>query len=244
MNIQANLLTISTILKSSSVHESGLLNAYGIALRDKKSAFNNFNLLPKTGLQQSAGASANENKYKLAAFAVVFAIALVALMSSVTKNMLVKYKQQLTKLKAQETPFESSSKEDIEKLDKEITDKLVSYKDIQMESQVAFYLSRLPQMLPEGAWFKDWEISYIKRKIMPDEQTQTIERSVSNISVMLEGYAYTKNTNEQFRLVNNLVTKLKNEKDIAAAFKDIDLVTVRQETLNEHPVTYFKINLK
>ena len=110
---------------------------------------------------------------------------------------------------------------------------MLEYKDIQVKSNMAFYLVKIPQVLPEGTWLKSWDFVYNEERVNIEESIRTIAR----LSMIIEGYAYVENTNEQFRLVNNLLGKLKNTKDIAGSFSKIDLITVRQETLDNYPVT-------
>jgi Tfp pilus assembly PilM family ATPase len=243
LSIPASLVTASSILKSSSANEIGLLNAFGIGLRDRKSAFNNFNLAPKTVQPGLGGTSFNfeEPKYQVALGIVAFAIILVGAVFFLTKNVNTKYKAKVQELSAQQGPFETSTAEDVKKLQQDLTAKLWSYKDVQTKSKMSFYLNRIPQLLPAGTWLKTIDMGYNDKQIT---QSDGSTRALSKIFISIEGYAYVENTNEQFRLVNSLVTTLKGTKDIAGGFGSIELVAVRQDSLNNYPVTYFKVDFK
>ena len=242
LNIPASLLTVSQILKTTSAQDIGFLCAFGVGLRDKRSVFNNFNLSPKAATSlTTTGFNLKETRYRTAILVVILAIGFISLTSFLSRNINVKYKERLTQLETQQGPFQTSTTEDIKNLEKDATTKLTAYKDIQTKSKMAFYLQRLPEILPIGTWLKGWDMSYNERQFNTDEG---ISRTISRISISIDGYAYLENTNEQFRLVNTLLTKLKSTKDIAKAFKNIDLVAVRQETIGDYAVTYFKIDFK
>ena len=86
-------------------------------------------------------------------------------------------------------------------------------------------------------WFRSFKIDYYTKKTNDQEH----RRSIPKVSLNVDGYVYTEDTNEQFRLVNSFVTTLKENAKFSQIFESIDLESVRSDTFQEYPVTFFNV---
>jgi hypothetical protein len=62
-----------------------------------------------------------------------------------------------------------------------------------------------------------------------------------SLVISIDGYAYSDNRGEQFKLVNMLLGNLKNNEEFSSFFQNIALETIAAQKLKEYDVTYFKI---
>ena len=60
----------------------------------------------------------------------------------------------------------------------------------------------------------------------------------------LSGFAYSEESQEQFRLVNNLMTELKEDEEYSEYFKDIKLNRVVSTVFMQYQVTRFEMSFK
>ena len=67
---------------------------------------------------------------------------------------------------------------------------------------------------------------------------------ISEIVVLMRGYAYAQNINQQMNLVEAFIDRLKINPSLQERLKELKLVDVTKEILQEFEVTFFKIRLK
>ena len=239
LNTPVHSLLATKIMKVEQVSDLGLLIAYGAALRDKGISSKDFELSDRARKMQRIGEQTKVRfkQYQVTASVLAGCAAVAYLTVMLSNNMAMGHRKRLAELKQKQMTFDSSKADDILAKKSETFSKLTSYKDIRLTSDVAYYLAKIPDMLPQGAWLKNLQLQYFTKS----ETDNQITRSISKISVTMEGYVYKENANEQFRLVNSLVAKFKDDKEFTKEFNDIDLATVRQDSLNNFTVTYFKI---
>ncbi len=229
---------VSKILKTGSVSEPGFLAACGAAIRDKAVSTRNFDLSAKP--PQSLEYLETLKNYKILAGVVLLSIFAVAGTVSIINWRNADDKKRFAQLKGNQGIFESSTAVKIDELKTGIAGKLAQYKDVRAKSDVGFYLQRVPDLLPPGAWLSSLNIEYYDAVVNSDAGP----KKTSHLSLTLDGYIYLPNTTEQFRQVNNFVTTLKKTEDFTKSFRDIDLAAVKQDTIGNHQVTYFKITCK
>jgi hypothetical protein len=230
------------ILKTTDIVDLGLLSAAGMALREKDFSTKDFDLSERAkrrNLSKEEGRSVFFH-YQVMAGVVTACAVVLFLTWKMTNKMAIEQKARLKILEEKAGVFRSSEVSQIDELTQELKNKLTNYKDIRIKSNIAYYLHKIPALLPRGTWLKTFNISYYDTPLKEDELT----RIVSRVSLTLDGYAYLKSANEQFRLVNLLVSILKKEENFSDSFDNIDLVTVQQDSLQNHSVTYFKIVCK
>jgi hypothetical protein len=241
--VPATAVTVQKILKDQP-GDLGLLNASGISIRERISSSKNFDLSiksarPGKGIGEPAGALADWN-FKTLALSLGFSAALIFGTSFLTKNLTADAKRNSERLTLQLGMYKSSEKTKITELKDEVIAKLNQYKDIRVKSDITYYLKKVPMLLPNGAWLSTYTIDY-----SDVTQTDAAGSRVVNKPVLgMDGYIYLPNPNDQIRQVNVLVTKLKTDEKFSKLFSEIVLTNVRQETLNNYPVTYFRITCK
>ncbi len=150
------------------------------------------------------------------------------------------YQQKLKYLQKQTTTFQSLTVDDIKKKQSEITNKLSQLKAIRTKSGVAFFLSRIPDLLPQGVWLKNFVVNY------EDVQTRSktnreIISVTSKVSLMLDGYVYLSDSEQQVAQVNLLILSLRNDKDLLNVFDTITLQGARKDVIDNNTVTFFQL---
>ncbi|MDZ4243400.1 MAG: pilus assembly protein PilM, partial [Candidatus Omnitrophota bacterium] len=240
LSLPVSSINATALFKSHEpVYDVGFLNAFGTALRDRKYSSANFDLSPKTLRLRVPGVvtGMDGNRIKVTGMVLALSIATVGLVYIIANQMVSGYKTHLIDLQSKQGKYEVTTAEEIETLKTETLTKLAAYKDIRMKSGISNYLSVIPQVLPEGTWLRNWEIRY-------EDIRDATNAVTSKISINLDGYVYMQNANEQFRVATQLAAKLGANKDFAKGFSSIDLVTVKQEIVNNYSATYFKIVCK
>jgi len=102
-----------------------------------------------------------------------------------------------------------------------------------------------------STWLKTLDIEYADAVILLNSKTQN-KKNKSNksnkenvsLKMTIDGYAYSINKIQQFRLVNKFSRTLKSNIEFSKIFQNIDLETTTAQKLNDHNVTYFKIVCK
>ena len=112
----------------------------------------------------------------------------------------------------------------------------------------------IPSLLPEGTWIQTLDILYndsanfgsssAARRRITRVGSLSDSGTVPSLVITLDGYAYSANKGEQFKLVNTLLGNLKNSEEFSGFFQNIVLETIRAQKLQEEDVTYFKIQCK
>lgn len=239
--IPVKSIPAANVLKTDQVADIGLLSAYGIAIRDKAFSSKNFDLSEKSRkLQNAGGADAEAVNYRMMAGVVAACALIIFLTAFLTDKMVSGLQKQRVELQAKQGIFEGSETSQVEKMKTDLSDKLSSYKEVRIKSSISFYLRKIPQLLPQGTWLNNLDITY---NDSPSKKGRGAKK-VSPLAVTLDGYVYLENLNNQFRVVNSLVARFKEEEHFSSSFADIDLVIMRQENLKNYPVTYFKIVCK
>lgn len=242
LNIPVTSLLAAKIMKTEKISDLGLLYAYGGALRDKEFSPKDFELSDRARKMQRLGemAKVRFKQYQIMGGVLAGCAVVAYLTILLSNNLAVGHRKRLAELKEKQSTFTESKTDDILAKKSEVSTKLASYKDIRIKSDVAYYMAKVPELLPKGTWLKNLDFQYYIKAVTEND----VPRSLSVISVSMEGYVYKENANEQFRLVNSLVARLKEDKEFAKEFTDIDLSTVRQDNLNNVTVTYFKITCR
>ncbi|MCK5214720.1 MAG: pilus assembly protein PilM [Candidatus Omnitrophica bacterium] len=235
----ASSITAAKIMKNKNINDIGILNAFGISIRDKSFSTKNFDLSDKATnrLLKGEDVSNNEPNYKVAAGIVLFSFLLTASSWFLSHHLIKDLQNKSNALKTQQGVFESSDKAGIEKMTKDIANKFVNYRDIRNNSNVKAILAEIPKLLPQGTWLKKFNVVYREQV----KKENKMNRTVSKMEVRLEGYAFLEESNLQLKLVNLLVSKLKNN-ELFKQFDNIELINVRQEKLSDVIVTSYRIN--
>ncbi len=241
--IPASSLTIQKILKSASPNDLGVLSASGASLRDTAFSSKNFDLKPRTrtgkGTFEAGGIFADWN-IKILAISVCASIAAIFGMFTLTANLTLQNKNKSIDLTKKLAIYESSTIDKLNELKNNSATKLNQYKDVRTTSEIIAYLKKIPTFLPKGAWLNDLSIEYFETP----ENTADGMRRVTKISIGIDGNVYLPNPDEQIRQINTMVAQMKNDKNFMKSFANVTLSNVKKESVNNYPVTHFRITCK
>lgn len=227
------------IFKSEVAHD-GLLKAFGVALADKSQSLDDFNLLE--GSYQSSAPEESFttvlNQIPPLVIGLSVAVVIVLLSLQLSGQNLANQRKQLAALQ-QNNVFQTMEPSAIEKMTDELALKVKKYRSIRSSSDISTFLHKIPALMPAGLWLKSFSVRYEDAE-MKENETEPPTKPV-RIIILLEGYAFHENSNEQFRLINNFLGKIKNSADFASQFNNIELIT-RQETVDNYELTAFRIS--
>ncbi len=251
-NIPITTHTLRSLTNSDHDVDFDYLYAYGAGLKSYFSSTINLDLsraleeIPRVDKQQPA---INEN-FSFSLKLGLICACLVGLVFLFSKNSMAVYEKKLVDLKKKEGVYSSFSIPDLDKKRDEVVNKLQGYKDVRFKSQMAFFLSRIPQKLPEGTWLSSLSIKYEDVKLQTKIQNKKdIDKAKppetkTVISIDLSGFAYSSNANQQIGLINRFVANLKDDDILLKVFNDINLKNAIKQTSDDLTVTAFQVSLK
>ena len=228
----------ASLLKGADIPSLGLLAALGAALKPKNLTTKDFNLgqEPSDIIVTGASLHFNFGKYKsLLVSSALSALVIFAVIQS-SNTMAEKQYSRLESLKTELGPYKSMEKTDIEKMSKDLSQKLDNYKGVRTKSDLKFYLYKIPELMPYGMWLKSIKIRYSTNKTSTPESPNAESRKI----IELQGYVYQDNINDQFKLINQFYSAIKEQAGFKDLFKNIELKT-RQEEFQNFPVSFFVI---
>ncbi len=244
-----------SILGDPSKKELGHLKAYGASIISTVGSPAHFNLSKQiSGPKSKLKVPVPRNPVNYKAIIKTALICVPLIIGSIVASGFAKQnlKKDISELSEQLGSFQDADVSMIEKQEKNLKDRLTYFKNIRMDSTAASFLLLIPDMLPEGTWIKDLDITYDDSaafELLPGNMAKTVSRrpttratkEASDLRVTIEGYAYSENRNQQFRLVNRLLRNLKDNKEFSGFFSEIDVETTKAQKLNDFSVTAFKI---
>lgn len=156
------------------------------------------------------------------------------------------YKAKSSQLTKRQGAYETLSIEDINKKREEAIKKLDSLKNLNLKSNVAYFLKRIPQLLPKEAWLNT--LTIIISEIASGRSTDRIGKTGQNrprpqVTITMEGYIFTEDINEQVTLVNNLPKSFKKDPNFFIFFQDAKLIW-HKDNIRDETVTFFQVSLK
>lgn len=233
---------VSKLFEATQDCTIGHVIAHGISMSDREVTTKDFNLSEKAALLQTQKEeSLTEQKlYKTCGAVIAACAVLIFLTVNLSSRMVEGIKNRKETLINKQSVFQSLKIEDIHQLSDKIRKRLTAYQDIKTTSDVSTLLLQIPQLMPDGTWLRQLTVDYVSQREGEGETARTMIKPV----LQIEGYAYLPKTNEQFRLVNNFVSRLKSDTTTQGLFASTDLETVRQENFKNYFVTYFKLNCK
>jgi len=247
-----------SILGDPSKKELGYLNAYGASIISETESPLYFNL-SKQGSSVSSKLKVPVPKkpvnyksvIKTALICAPLIIGSIVAFGFAKQNL----KKDISAISQKLGRFQDTDVSTIEQKEKDLKDRLTYFQNIRMDSNAASFLLLIPNLLPEGTWIQNLDITYDDSATfdLPSDTAQTASRrstrtratkEVPTLLITIEGYAYSENRNQQFRLVNRLLRNLKDNKEFSGFFSDIDVETTKAQKLNDFSVTTFKIVCK
>jgi hypothetical protein len=238
LNIPVSIVPTETILHGGHIDNLAYLNAFGVTLASSIATVSSFNLSKKESKKARLSTPSSPKMEGFGAVSKTLSMCVVFLglvffavfkISDQPKKTVMQLEQDLGAFKDAETL----------KIKEQVTTyntHLDYYKNIRTGSNVAFFLTTLPNLLPEGTWIKKMEVAYPDNNLIT-ENPDKITKPIVNVF----GYAYSENAREQFQLVNKLLKNIKDEPRLSKLFTNINLDTVRAEQLEDYTVTYYEI---
>jgi len=256
LDIPVAAIVENSVMENMSEAGSGILNAYGASIITASESPVLFNLSD----QKTEAAHLNKPiikvpfKYKLSLKTALmcFPIIIISIVAIIVWTQ--KLKGEIVAFNKKLGSFQDSDVSFIEKKDIKLKSELKQYKNIRTKSDVALFLLLIPDLLPEGTWLRNLDIAYNDLTTRIDASTAKKKKSrqrdnrkaesEASLTMIIDGYAYSENKNQQFRLVNEFLRKIKTNGELSNFFQNFDLETTQSQKLDDYNVTFFKIVCK
>jgi hypothetical protein len=250
------------VVNFPDISDIGVINAFGAILNPiAKTALFNLSGTVTVSKTNSLPALLHVPEEYFPAFKVgVIGAALVFGIFILTKFTVAQTKKKYDVLVEQIGPFLDMSLASIQQKVVDNTTRLETNRNIFRKTEMAAFLVHLPKLLPEGVWLIDLNIQYnpivevapkpIDMKNAGKTPVRAAPPPPSNVPqvglIVLEmgGYAYMKDSNQQFRVVYGVVDALKTDELFKKYIKSVNLVSIQSEQKDGVSVTSFKINGK
>jgi len=228
------------LLNAGTIPDLGLINANGAALRGQKFSSKNFDFSKKAILRLRQRPSALETMdYKKIAAATAICAAIIGLTLFLGNKLLEQKQNHLAKLQSQQGKYTTLTQQDLKAQEQKISEKLKGYQSVRLNSNISYYLIKIPQFLPEGAWLNSLEMKYKgTQRVQKNNKPKAFVQS--SFEMIIHGYAYHSNPNKQFDIVDTFLRKMRNSKNFAGVFKNFELTT-QQSALGKYSVKSFTI---
>lgn len=237
------------IIRFSGAMDVGLISAYGAVL-DPGAKNVNFNLSGSASVAKpSALPKMIPPEYFLALKIGIGCVALVIGVSFLTSFHVAYVKKQYDTLFQEQGSMVDMSLADIKKKSADNIKKLTTLKEYLKNTETAYVLTRIPQLLPEGVWLTNFSLRYgsgAMGSVVASGGKQTAAKPQQDDSggIELSGYAYNQFPNQQFKMVYDLVNSLKSDEGFKKYFHTVSLNVIQSEQKQDVAVTSFKIVCK
>lgn len=266
LRLQVTAIDCQQIFDNVAVDNIGYLNAFGASLAGAVSSPINLDLgSKKMKKARSMRPSLGKGDLNLKSVFVVFLLCVGTFVASFflgTENS-GSIRQDINKIEGGFGEYKTMAVKTLKGKNVEINERINLYSDLPTGSEVTYFLVQLTNLLPDGVWIDTVNFSYAKgyaNFVQPAAQApvlKTTRRGRSapapsqkvkvdtlnefGLIIEIKGYAYMTNINEQFKLVNDLLINIKKREDFSKFFKNIELKTVKSQTLGAYNVTYYEI---
>jgi len=251
LSIPVTAIDCHSIIGNTLTNATQYINAFGAGLVDSVESTADFFLMEK-GSKQGRSKRLLKKKsninYKPVATVALACIGLMTLTVTLSTQAVTNPKAKIATLSQKLGPMKDASVGKIEAKSAELNTKLENFKNVRFESDMAYFLALLPGLMPQGTWLNDLQIVYQTKTIDQSQRSRrgfalpTLKKETGVQPIMeISGYAYLDDTKEQFQLVNTFITNLKKDKSLKEFFNEINLETVKAQTMNDYTTTFFKI---
>lgn len=217
------------IIQSENLDINGGLNSFGTSIYNQVRNDGDFNFLGTK--RKSLAPSPELVKILLSKSVIITFILSVVALFSIYIFLNRPYTQLLSKVNTLNSTIGSKKnlgQKKLESSQKEIKEELEKIKLIQTQTETTFFLASLSNLRPKGVWLNDVKISF---------------RNNENLSPILKisGNGYLKNINEQNKLANKFLKRLKSDKAFSERFSNIELNSIKSKTIDEYNIVDFKL---
>ena len=239
---------------NSNIADEGFLNAFGAAIPGLVDCPANFDLYQKKpdAMRMRAVSPTRSLSIKSIIITLLLCVPIVFLSFMISNIAKDKSKKEAATLNTKLGTYKNSSAEKLKEKNRTLEKKLASYKMISLENDISFFLTAIPESLPEGVWLNDFHITYSdlqlatagkgkKRRKAKKKSASKTDSKKPTVTINFSGYAYVEDPKEQFQLVNDLQKNLKKDSDFSNHFESIDIETVKTQKLENFTVTFFEI---
>ena len=256
LHMTAVFITTDSILANVSLPDVNLLKAYGAALYPSINLPADLNLSEartKTIGPTPAPVKMTVN-YKTMIVTGLLCAPIIFCSFFVTNFMI---KKQEARVAALGLELKSSKEISVQKLRLEneaLTKKLNYFKNIQTGGDIAPFLATIPKLLPDGVWIEQLDIVYPDIFSPEKEKAKTTgalppnrdpaRQAGDKPAVDIQGYAYSSDPNDQFKLVNALLENFRANKELSAIFDRMDFETIQARNFGKYPVTFFYLKCR
>lgn len=226
---QANIVSPAKSFKGVDI-----LSAYGLSLGSSSSAVIVQDLLARPKKPKVSSASILEslnidiNELKPV---VQFIVAMVVVCAGVfgylwtQKNDL---KRQVEALAAEQGTFEGQAVTDIESMITKIDTNKTEINKIRFKSDLHVAILIISKYVTESMWLNNLEVKF-------NNETS------SQLTIEFKGNVYVEDVNKQIRAMNDFVTKLRADKDLAKYFSKVQLMAIQRQQGNGVTYTTFSV---
>jgi Tfp pilus assembly PilM family ATPase len=239
---------LQAVVNVANNQDIGILNAYGAVLTPPlKTAFFNLSGSAVAAKQMSLPSAVQiPEEYLPAVKTGIICVVLLIAVFALTKFNVAQTKKKYDLLVDEQGPFLDMTVDSIKQKIADNTSKLETVKNIFRKTETAFSLVHLSKMLPQGVWLTDMAMQYTDAA--PASTTGKVSdpssKAATAMSLDLSGYAYSKDANEQFRIVYSVVNVLKSDDLFKKYLKSVNLTSIQSEQRDKDNVTSFKISAK
>lgn len=243
LNIPTSILDLQNIVQKSEIDNIAYLNAFGVGIHNSVTLSSNFDFSRRAATKTKTGISAEPST--MSAFSSLISTVLICgglltLTFFITNQIIEKPKKNVQRLEAELGNHKDMLIEKIEESTKNTLTSTSYLKSIRTRSNAAFYLTILPNLLPEGVWLKSIDLNYPDAALVGQNDINSAGANLTpNISI--SGYAYTDNVREQFKLVNQLLKNVRENTKFSSLFSQINLETVRADRIGDLTLTFYQI---
>ncbi len=218
---------------------SGILYAFGASLADPRSPtiFNLSRKAIKKAPAVSLLPDVDFKEYMTAIKTAVVAVVLLALLYFLFAYKTSELQKTKDSLSLQQGNMADLATEDIQKkVDKNKT-RLKQYRSIVIKNKVTDIFVDIGKSIPKGLWLTNLNI----RSLVTSVKEGDVLIAKSGWEVAFNAIVYNKDPNQEIRIVNTFMSKLKKDKRLAEFFKNVSLVSMFQQEINGHKVVLINV---
>ncbi len=234
LNLPVQLADLSRLVIGEEKVPLRLARTIGLGLRGLTLAGGEIELLPK----KTAVPMRHARLFKIAFLEGLGAVtALICLFLILSRSVEIQRKA-LEKEKSKQTMLSLLSKEELERKKEAVKKKAQLYEGL-FERRV-FWTKKLTQLgnvLPEGAWITSFQAEDISDNEILMEKEEFTRR------VILKGLAYVPDKEEELKIPSQFLTAIQQNEAFFEGFEEVKLLSVKRDTFEDVPVTFFEILL-
>ena len=232
LHVEVTAFSSKQLIGNQDAGDTNYLYAHGATIFDEVEIDVDINFsnikLKKAKAKKKSGGKINFN-FKTVIPVLLACAALVGGVFFLTQKTLKVSIEEIDQYKTDLGDYIDQEAETIELKNAKMAKKQKNYEKIRINSDIKDFLALIPELMPEGAWLDNFQISY--------KESGSEDKAV----ITLSGYVYHENVNEQFRMIPKFQRNLKNNNEMSEFFKNIDILTTDSKKLNNFDVTYFQI---